>query len=171
MSPNAVGVKLRLAGTESHPGPSRDAARCQLQLRVGQTAYRCGLTRVSPRALWSLEEVTPTASRPLRRRVPRSAALAGVCPVPWEPRDGPADHHRTPPGWHQAHPPPPRPPRRYGRHAARSPASADGGAPPRGMTPVHTRSWPQVGPRSGCVSSRRAHTVCQSTHTGTSTGG
>jgi hypothetical protein len=50
------------------------------------------------------------------------------------------------------------------------PGSADGGAPPRGMTPVHTRSWPQVGPRSGCLSPQRAHTVCQSTHTGPASG-
>ena len=55
-------------------------------------------------------------------------------------------------------------------HAARSPAHAGGGAPPRGSTPVHTRSWPQAGHRSGWASPRCAHTVCQASGTGTSTG-
>ena len=65
----------------------------------------------------------------------------------------------------------PQPPVVCRPHAARSPASTGGGAPPRGMTPVHTSSWPQVGHRSGWASPRWAHTVCQSRRTGTSTGG
>jgi hypothetical protein len=47
----------------------------------------------------------PHGIQPIAPRVPRSTALAGVCLVPWEPRDGPADPHRPPPGWHQAYPP------------------------------------------------------------------
>ena len=46
-----------------------------------------------------------------------------------------------------------------------------GGAPPRGMTLVHTSRWPQVGHRSGWASPRWAHTVCQSNPPGTTTGG
>jgi hypothetical protein len=41
-------VKLRLAAIESHPGSSRYAARCQLQLLVGRIAYRGGLTWETP---------------------------------------------------------------------------------------------------------------------------
>jgi hypothetical protein len=55
-------------------------------------------------------------------------------------------------------------------HAADSLASG-GGAPPRGITPVHTRNWPHRGHRSGCRSPRSAHTVCQSSGSGPSTGG
>jgi hypothetical protein len=60
---------------------------------------------------------------------------------------------------------------RDGRHAARSFEGARGGAPPRGMTPVHTTRWPHIGHRSGWRSPRWAHTVCQSRPGGTSTGG
>ena len=75
---NALGVKRRLAATETHIDTSPPTARCPLQLLVGLPAYRCGLTKVAPRALWSLQEVTPTASSLLRLRVPWSAALVGV---------------------------------------------------------------------------------------------
>src|SRR5207247_96070 len=37
--PNALGVKLRLAATESRPGTSRPADRCQLQRLVGLPAH------------------------------------------------------------------------------------------------------------------------------------
>ena len=46
-----------------------------------------------------------------------------------------------------------------------------GGAPPRGMTPVPTRSWPHAGQHSGCRSPRCAHTVCHSSSRGPATGG
>jgi hypothetical protein len=168
---NALGVKRRLAATETHTDTSHPTARCPLQLLVGRTAYRCGLTQIAPRTLWSLEEVPPTVSSPLRLRGPSSAVRRGVGCVPWKPHDGPADPHQTPPGWHQAPHTPHRPLRRYRHQAAHSPGSADGGAPPRGLTPVYTRSWPQVGHRSGGVASHRAPTVGQSPHPGTSTGG
>src|SRR5262245_55446123 len=59
----------------------------------------------------------------------------------------------------------------YSAHAAHASEGRRGGAPPRGMTPVHTSRWPQVGHRSGWASPRWAHTVCQVSGTGVSTGG
>src|SRR5215467_1195327 len=98
-------------------------------------------------ALWSLDRVTPTPSRlpqalPASPVGPQGATLARCAPQTASlPAPG---HHRatarqtTPladlpllPG--------------VGRlHAARSPARTGGGAPPRGITPMHTSRCPQV---------------------------
>src|SRR5262245_3991728 len=75
------------------------------------------------------------------------------------------------PGCPQAHDTLGRAPQWSESHAAHSPEAMRGGAPPRGMTPVHTSRWPQVGHRSGWASPRCAPTVCQSSAAGTSSGG
>src|SRR6266545_5037948 len=96
LTPNAVGVKLRLAATEPHPGPSRDAARCQLQLLVGRTAYRGGLTWETPTHAMEVipghcHAIAPaTSSRsPARHRVARVPDVRSARSVPPGPCGGP----------------------------------------------------------------------------------
>ena len=109
--PNAVGVKLRLAATESRPRLLRRAARCQLQLLVGRTAHRGGLRRFFPtRTLWRLCRVIPPASGLVPPRTARSAARARVYHAPEASHNCPGDSHRPSPGWWQAHHPPGRRP-------------------------------------------------------------
>ena len=76
----SVGVKLRLAATESHSGPPRHAARCQLQLLVGLPAHRCDLTRVAPTCAMEIVPAHPHAIAPVTG--PGSPAHRGGVLVP-----------------------------------------------------------------------------------------
>jgi hypothetical protein len=109
----------------------------------------------------------PHGMQPVAPCMLQSAALAGVAscpattlaPAPRPHRAGP--RHTTPLAGG---------PCKGGAHAAHTPGSAGGGAPPRGITPVHTSRCPQAGQRSGGMSPRWAQAGCQSSLTGTTTG-
>ena len=123
---------------------------------VGRTTHGCGLTGLPrPSRYGGYVARSPRASCRLERRSgarPPDTMTARAHPPGTPPRA--AGTVRGPPSAAavrrriQTLPgllPPSHPP-----HAARSPASPGGGAPPRGTTPVHTKSCPHAGQRSGC---------------------
>src|SRR6058998_738082 len=96
LASNAVGVKLRLAATEDQAGTTPPTARCQLQLLVGQTAHRCGLTQFSPTCAMEivpdhLHAFAPAVSpgSPARHRVARVPDVLSARRVPPGPCGGP----------------------------------------------------------------------------------
>ena len=134
-------------------------------------AYRPGATRVPPPPYGDYAGLSrrPLVCYPLKQP---GLQHRRACATPLR---RPTTTLGTPPGHHWASarqtPPLAGVSLRCGPHAAGSPTRAGGGAPPRGMTSRHTRSCPQAGPRSGCASPRWAQAVCQSSTTGTTTGG
>ena len=106
LQPNALGVKLRLAATEPRPRPPPPTARCQLQLLVGQTAYRCGLTRCFHPHAMEFTPGSPHVIRPVAgpagppregvMGVPGAATASGHCPPAVVPRPLAATRHTTP---------------------------------------------------------------------------
>ena len=125
-------------------------------------------------ALWSLGRGTAPPSCLPQARTASPAGRSSTDLVRCAPQTAswPAEAH------HQATARPttpltalPRPPLVGRPQATRSPARTGGGAPPRGITPVHTRNGPQVGQHSGGRSPRGAHPVGQAKATGAAPGG
>src|SRR5437763_10702456 len=102
-TPNALGVKLRLAATEAHTATPPPTARCPLQLLVGLPAYRLGPTRFTPRTLWRLSRVSPRSAGLRPAGAVRSRASTRVGDAPAASHNRPSEAHRPPRGRRQAH--------------------------------------------------------------------
>src|SRR5262249_37819994 len=125
---NALGVKLRLAATESRLGATRWTARCQRQLLGGLTptdaacaaVLRC--TRACVPGAVSVVRPVGSAHAPEYGDGGWVPHLGRAPRRPQRPRYNPT---RLP----RASPPPGRPPRRWASQAACSPHSTGGGTP------------------------------------------
>jgi hypothetical protein len=179
--PNALGVKLRLAPAatpRTPPIPPTDEAAPPAGGQV--SASTTGWTdrapirpdQVCPATRYGGYAGGPASRLPdARRRLPRPQACSGPGWSVKSPSALPQAVARSPTADARHTMPLAGAPRRFWPQAARSPAHAAGGAPPRGMPPGPTRACPQVGQRSGWASPRWAHTVCQARGAGTRTGG
>src|SRR4029453_3916088 len=128
------------------PSPPTFTGQVQLPRLVGLTAYRCGLTRGGRSHALEFTSRPPLGIRPGADASgpphggPRGWRTSGVpTRTPTGPRPPPAPPPPTPPARPPPPPGPPPPwpaaPLRSSPQAARSPASAGGGAPSRGLTP------------------------------------
>src|SRR5215510_10544344 len=96
-------------------------------------------------ALWSLGRVTPTPSRLPQALIASLAGQQSADPARCAPQTTSLlmeGHHRATARYTTPLPDLPLPPGVGRLHAARCPARIGGGAPPRGITPVHTSCCP-----------------------------
>jgi hypothetical protein len=84
-TPNALGVKRRLAATVTHIDTPPPTARCPLQLLVGRTAYRCGLPRSAQPYAMEFTWRRPHVIRPVPGLAGPTPEGGRAGPAPWLP--------------------------------------------------------------------------------------